>query len=30
VRAAVIRDSAPGLCYDVDTLREYEYACARR
>jgi len=30
VRAAVIRDSAPGLCYDVDTAAEYDYACARR
>jgi GTP:adenosylcobinamide-phosphate guanylyltransferase len=26
VRAAAIRDAAPGLCYDVDTLADYEYA----
>jgi molybdopterin-guanine dinucleotide biosynthesis protein A len=30
VRAAAIRDSGPGLSYDVDTLAEYRYACARR
>ena len=30
VRAAAIRASAPGLCYDVDTLDDYRYACARR
>jgi len=29
VRAAAIRDSGPGLSYDVDTLAEYRYACAR-
>jgi hypothetical protein len=29
VRAAAIRDAAPGLCYDVDTLDDYRYACAR-
>lgn len=29
VRAAAIRESGPGLCYDVDTLAEYRYACAR-
>jgi hypothetical protein len=30
VRAAAIRDSGPGLSYDVDTLADYRYACARR
>lgn len=30
VRAAAIRDAAPGLCYDIDTLDEYRYACALR
>jgi hypothetical protein len=29
VRAAAIRDAAPGLCYDVDTLDDYRYACGR-
>jgi GTP:adenosylcobinamide-phosphate guanylyltransferase len=29
VRVAVIRDAAPALCYDVDTLDDYRYACAR-
>jgi CTP:molybdopterin cytidylyltransferase MocA len=29
VRAAAIRDTAPGLCYDVDTLEDYRYACSR-
>lgn len=29
VRAAAIRDQAPGLCYDVDTLEDYRYACGR-
>jgi hypothetical protein len=29
VRAAAIRPSAPGLCYDIDTLDDYRYACAR-
>jgi hypothetical protein len=28
-RAATIRDAAPGLCYDVDTLEDYRYACSR-
>jgi CTP:molybdopterin cytidylyltransferase MocA len=28
-RAAAIRDAAPGLCYDVDTLEDYRYACSR-
>jgi hypothetical protein len=28
-RAAAIRDAAPGLCYDVDTLADYRYACSR-
>jgi hypothetical protein len=26
---AAIRDSSPGLCYDVDALSDYEDACAR-
>ena len=30
VRAAAIRDAAPELTFDVDTLDDYEYACARR
>jgi CTP:molybdopterin cytidylyltransferase MocA len=30
VRAAAIRDAAPGLCYDVDTLDDYRYACGLR
>ncbi len=30
VRAAAIRDAAPGLCYDVDSLDDYRYACALR
>lgn len=30
VRAAAIRAAAPGLCYDVDTLADYRYACDRR
>jgi GTP:adenosylcobinamide-phosphate guanylyltransferase len=30
VRAAAIRDSGPGLSYDVDTLADYRYACAHR
>ncbi len=25
-----VRGCDPGLCYDVDSLAEYEYACARR
>ncbi len=25
-----VRGCDPGLCYDVDTLADYEYACARR
>jgi CTP:molybdopterin cytidylyltransferase MocA len=29
VRAAAIRNAAPGLCFDVDTLDDYRYACAR-
>jgi hypothetical protein len=29
VRAAAIPDAAPGLCYDVDTLADYRYACSR-
>ena len=29
VRAAAIRNSAPGLCYDVDTLDDYRFACGR-
>jgi hypothetical protein len=29
VRTAAIRDSGPGLTYDIDTLDEYRYACAR-
>lgn len=27
---AAIRDCDPGLCYDVDTVLEYQYACSRR
>jgi GTP:adenosylcobinamide-phosphate guanylyltransferase len=27
VPAGALRDCDPGLCYDVDTLEEYEYAC---
>jgi len=30
VRAAAVRDAAPGLCYDIDTLDDYRYACGRR
>jgi hypothetical protein len=30
VRAAAIRAAAPGLCYDVDTLADYRYACEHR
>jgi molybdopterin-guanine dinucleotide biosynthesis protein A len=30
VRAGAIRGAAPELCYDVDTLADYRYACARR
>jgi molybdopterin-guanine dinucleotide biosynthesis protein A len=30
VRASAIRNSAPGLTYDIDTLAEYRYACSRR
>ncbi|MGA2394925.1 MAG: NTP transferase domain-containing protein [Candidatus Lustribacter sp.] len=30
LRAAAVRDAAPGLCYDVDTLDDYRYACALR
>jgi hypothetical protein len=30
VRATAIRAAAPGLCYDVDTLADYRYACDRR
>jgi hypothetical protein len=29
VRAAAVRDAAPSLTYDVDTLADYRYACAR-
>jgi CTP:molybdopterin cytidylyltransferase MocA len=29
LRACAIRNSSPGLCYDVDTLEEYEYAVGR-
>ncbi len=28
-RAAAIRDASPGLCYDIDTLEDYRYACSR-
>ena len=28
VAVAAVRDCDPGLCYDVDTLDEYRYACA--
>ena len=30
VRAAAIRDCAPGLSYDIDTLEDYRYACRVR
>ena len=30
VRAAGIRDASPALCYDIDSLEDYRYACARR
>jgi hypothetical protein len=30
VRAAAIRDAAPSLSYDIDTLEDYEYACRVR
>ncbi|MGD1065683.1 MAG: NTP transferase domain-containing protein [Vulcanimicrobiaceae bacterium] len=30
IPVAAIRDADPGLCYDVDALDEYRYACARR
>lgn len=30
VRAAAARGAAPGLCYDIDTLTDYRYACDRR
>ncbi|MEO6989896.1 MAG: NTP transferase domain-containing protein [Candidatus Baltobacteraceae bacterium] len=29
LRARAIRDASPGLCYDVDTLEDYEYARTR-
>ncbi|HYZ17685.1 MAG TPA: NTP transferase domain-containing protein [Candidatus Acidoferrum sp.] len=29
VPVAAIRGSDPGLCYDIDTLAEYEYGCTR-
>ena len=29
VPVRAIRDADPGICYDVDTLAEYEYACTR-
>jgi CTP:molybdopterin cytidylyltransferase MocA len=29
VDAVAIRDAAPALCYDVDTLEDYRFACAR-
>jgi len=29
VRAAALRNGAPGLCFDIDTLDDYRYACAR-
>ncbi len=30
IDVAAIRDAAPSLCYDVDTLDDYRYACAQR
>ena len=30
ISVAAIRNADPGLCYDVDALDEYRYACARR
>jgi GTP:adenosylcobinamide-phosphate guanylyltransferase len=29
IAVAAVRDCDPGLCYDVDSLAEYAYACAR-
>jgi CTP:molybdopterin cytidylyltransferase MocA len=29
IEAVAIRDAAPGLCFDVDTLADYRYACER-
>jgi hypothetical protein len=29
VDAVAVRDSSPALCFDVDTLDDYRYACAR-
>jgi CTP:molybdopterin cytidylyltransferase MocA len=29
IAVAAVRDCDPGLCYDVDTLADYAYACAR-
>ena len=29
VAAAAVRDCDPGLCFDVDTLDDYRYACSR-
>lgn len=30
IHAGAVRGCAPGLCYDVDTLADYRYACAHR
>jgi CTP:molybdopterin cytidylyltransferase MocA len=29
IDAVAVRDSSPALCFDVDTLDDYRYACAR-
>ncbi|MBD5656364.1 MAG: hypothetical protein IAI50_14460, partial [Candidatus Eremiobacteraeota bacterium] len=28
IRARAIRDAAPSLCFDIDTIEDYRYACA--
>jgi hypothetical protein len=29
IAVGAVHGADPGLCYDVDTLAEYEYACTR-
>jgi CTP:molybdopterin cytidylyltransferase MocA len=29
ISVGAVRDTDPGLCYDIDTLEEYRYACTR-
>jgi hypothetical protein len=29
IPVGAVRGADPGLCYDVDTLEEYRYACTR-